>query len=149
PSVVVANPDAGPVDLDQLVSQARGNPVPVATCGNGTPQHLAVQMLHAASHAQFQHITYWGCGPALKDVLARVVPAGVITLSSAIKHVQAGTLRALAVTAPQRAPVLADTPTVAEQGYPGYELNQWHGLMVPAGVRTDILDFLSATLADI
>lgn len=149
PSVLVARTQHGPQSLPELVTQASDNTVALGTCGNGTPQHLAMQILHENSGANFQHIPYRGCGPAIADVLAGVVPVGMVTLSGAMPHIQSGALRPLAVIASDRTALLPDVQTVAEQGYPGYALNQWHGLLAPAGTPEEILDFLSATLQDI
>src|SRR5690606_30423212 len=117
--------------------------------GNGTPQHLAGEMLTASAHLPVQHVPYRGCGPALTDVLTGQVPMGIVTASSASPFLQAGKLRALAVTSPQRSTLMADVPTVAEQGMPGYELDQWHGLLAPAQTPKDILAKLNRTVAQI
>ena len=108
-------------------------PLAFASCGNGTPQHMAGEMLAQASHSRLQHVPYKGCGPAITAVAAGQVPAGVVTASSAQPMLQAGRVRALAVTAPQRLPQLPQVPTVAEQGVPGFAVEQWHGLLAPAG----------------
>lgn len=143
--VVTALPDKFP-DLDSVFRAARGDLLPVASCGNGTPQHLAIQMMHEGADAALQHIPYRGCGPALNDVAAGIVPVGVVTLSSAMSFVQSGMLHALAVTAEQRSPLQPNVPTVAEHGLQGYSLNQWHGLLAPAGVPGTVLDHLADAL---
>lgn len=149
PSLVVTAPDAPLADLADMLHRANTDMIPVASCGNGTPQHLAVQMLHEATQGQFQHIPYRGCAPALADVSAGTVQAGIVTVSSAMPFVQSGRLRALAVTAAQRSVLMADVPTVADHGLEGYELDQWHGLLAPAGVPEEVLDRLEKTLNDI
>lgn len=149
PSVVITATESDINGLDDLVQQATVSPLSVATCGNGTPQHLAVRMLHEASGATFQHIPYRGCGPALTDVMSGVVPVGVVTLSSAMAHLQSGALTAQAVTASERSTLLPTVPTVAEYGYKGYVLNQWHGLLAPAGVPNSVADKLAGMLQDI
>lgn len=120
-----------------------------ASCGNGTPQHLAGEMLARDAGRKLLHVPYGGCGPALKDVVAGQVGAAVVTASSAAPLLRAGKLRALAVTSPQRSPQLPDVPTVAEQGYPGYQLDQWHGLLAPAGTPAAAVDFLYGALSHI
>ena len=118
-----------------------------ASCGTGTPQHLAGAMMQAHQPAvQLQQVPYKGCGPALVDVLGRQVPVGIVTASSAMPYLSSGRLRALAVTAPQRAPQWPDVPTVAEHAMPGYHLNQWHGLLVPAGTDAAIVHRLNHIL---
>ena len=97
--------------------------------------------------ADWLHVPYRGCGPALQAVLAGNVPLGIVTASSALPFIQAGTLRALAVTSPQRSPLLPGVPTVAEQGLPGYALNQWHGVLAPAATPPAIVRRLNSAIA--
>lgn len=156
PSVVVTAQDSPWPDLFTAVEAGRNadaSETPAyASCGNGTPQHLAAGMLGRSTRSNWLHVPYRGCGPALIDVLSGTVGLGVVTASSALPHIQAGTLRALAVTSAQRSALLPDTPTVAELGVTGYELNQWHGLLAPAAtpatVLTQIRAAVSALLAE-
>jgi tripartite-type tricarboxylate transporter receptor subunit TctC len=126
-----------------------GKPVPFASCGNGTPQHLAGEMLRVASGRALQHVPYRGCGPALTDVVSGQVGLGIVTSSSASPFISAGQLRALAVTSPQRSDLMPDVPTVAEQGFPGYTLDQWHGLLAPAGTPVAVIQRLNTAVAAI
>lgn len=150
PSVFVV-PAASPLrTLDDALNAARPErPLAFASCGNGTPQHLAGEMLARASGASLQHVPYKGCGPALTDVASGQVGVGVVTASSAAPLIAAGRLRALAVTSPQRSPLLPAVPTVAEQGVSGYALDQWHGLLAPAATPPAVVAKLNATLARI
>ncbi|MCZ8392515.1 tripartite tricarboxylate transporter substrate binding protein [Achromobacter xylosoxidans] len=150
PSVFVV-PAASPLrTLDDALNAARPeHPLPFASCGNGTPQHLAGEMLARATGAPLQQVPYKGCGPALTDVMSGQVGMGVVTASSAAPLIAAGRLRALAVTSPQRSPLLPAVPTVAEQGISGYALDQWHGLLAPAATPPAVVARLNATLARI
>ncbi|WP_233233806.1 tripartite tricarboxylate transporter substrate binding protein [Bordetella sp. LUAb4] len=162
PSVLVV-PAASPLHtLEQaLASAGRQDPafagkpsasVPqlaYASCGNGTPQHLAGEMLRRSSGRALQHVPYRGCGPALTDVLSNQVGMGIVTASSAAPFLASGRLRALAVTSPRRSELMPDVPTVAEQGFPGYTLDQWHGLLAPAGTPTAVINRLNTAVADI
>jgi len=151
PSVLVV-PAASPLaTLADALRRAAppADPLPFASCGNGTPQHLAGEMLREATGAALQHVPYRGCGPALADVLSAHVPLGIVTASSAAPFVKAGTLRALAVTSPGRSPLLPQVPSVAEQGVPGYQLDQWHGLLAPAGTPPEVVQRLNAAVAGI
>ena len=150
PSVYVV-PAASPWhSLDQaLAAAAPDRPLPFASCGNGTPQHLAGEMLARATGAPLQHVPYKGCGPALTDVTAGQVGMGVVTASSAAPLIAAGKLRALAVTSPARSPLFPAVPTVAEQGVPGYALDQWHGLLAPAATPPAVVAKLNAAVAKI
>ncbi len=150
PSVIVVGAQSPWQFLSDLLSHARtGESVPYASCGNGTPQHLAGEMLRLASDSALQHVPYRGCGPALMDAVAGQVPAAIVTASSASPFLKAGKLRALAITAAERSVLLPDVPTVAEQGYEGYALNQWHGLLAPAGTPPAIVQHLNQALAAI
>jgi len=150
PSVLVV-PAASPHrSLASWLEAAQGDrPQPYASCGNGTPQHLAGEMLALRANVRLQHVPYRGCGPALTDAVAGQVGAAIVTTSSASPFIKAGKLRALAVTSPGRSALLPDVPTVAEQGMPGYELDQWHGLLAPAHTPVDVVQALNAQLAAI
>ncbi len=140
PSVLIVPSDSPYQTLSDMLNAAKPekNSVSYGSCGNGTPQHLAGEMLNISAKTHITHIPYTGCGPALKDVLGGQVPMAIITASSASAQIQAGKVRALAVTSPERSPLMPNIPTVAEQGYPGYQLNQWHGLLAPAGTPVAI-----------
>lgn len=150
PSVFVVPAVSSLRSLDDALAAARPDkPLPFASCGNGTPQHLAGEMLARATGASLQHVPYKGCGPALTDVVAGQVGMGVVTASSAAPLIAAGKLRALAVTSPQRSPLLPAVPTVAEQGVPDYALDQWHGLLAPAATPPAVVAKLNAAVARI
>ncbi|PRY97965.1 tripartite-type tricarboxylate transporter receptor subunit TctC [Jezberella montanilacus] len=140
PSVLIVPSDSPYQSLSDMLNAAKPekNSVSYGSCGNGTPQHLAGEMLNISAKTHITHIPYTGCGPALKDVLGGQVPMAIITASSASAQIQAGQVRALAVTSQERSPLMPNIPTVAEQGYPGYQLNQWHGLLAPAGTPVAI-----------
>jgi len=151
PSVLIVPQNSPYRTLTDWLAAGRqpGAIMPFASCGNGTPQHLAGEMLTVKSHVPVQHVPYRGCGPALTDVLSGQVPMGIVTASSASPFLQDGKLRALAVTSPQRSTLMADVPTVAEQGMAGYELDQWHGLLAPANTPKDVVAKLNRTVAQI
>jgi len=134
PSVLVVPANSPYKDLAELLTAAKPvkNDVSYGSCGNGTPQHLAGESLNIYAKTHVTHIPYGGCGPALKDVVGGQIPLAIITASSAMSLIKGGKLRALAVTSAQRFGQLPDVPTVAEQGYAGYELSQWHGLLAPS-----------------
>ncbi|HRK84925.1 MAG TPA: tripartite tricarboxylate transporter substrate binding protein [Alcaligenes faecalis] len=143
PSVVVTAADSDIASLQQVL-QVRSEPsLAFASCGNGTPQHLTAEMLHQVSGVSLLHIPYRGCGPALNDVAAGQVPVGIVTLSSASALIASGHLRALAVTSPQRSPVLPQVPTVAQILGQPFELDQWHGLLAPSHTPPAVLQRLN------
>jgi tripartite-type tricarboxylate transporter receptor subunit TctC len=134
PSVIVVPPDSPYKRLSELLAAAKPakNPISFGSCGNGTPQHLAGATLNLDAKTNMTHVPFGGCGPALRDVLGSQIPMAIITASSAAPHIKSGKLIALGITSAERTVQLPNIPTVAEQGYPGYQINQWHGLLVPA-----------------
>ncbi|ARU06036.1 ABC transporter substrate-binding protein [Comamonas serinivorans] len=140
-SVLVVPADSALHSLEDALAAARSadRPLAFASCGNGTPQHLAGEMLAQATRSHWQHVPYKGCGPAITAVAAGQVPAGLVTASSASAMMAGGRVRALAITSPKRLPQLAQVPTVAEQGVPGFDVEQWHGLLAPAGTPAAVV----------
>lgn len=140
PSVLVVPANSPYKNLAELLTAAKPakNDVSYGSCGNGTPQHLAGESLNIEAKTSITHIPYGGCGPALKDVVGGQIPLAIITASSAMSLIKGGKLRALAVTSAERFGQLPDVPTVAEQGYAGYQLSQWHGLLAPANTPVAI-----------
>ena len=134
---------------DVLAQSSPDKPLAFASCGNGTPQHMAGEMLVQASRTSLQHVPYKGCGPAITAVAANQVALGVVTASSAAPLMEAGRVRAIAITAPERVAQLPDVPTVAEQGVAAFAVEQWHGLLAPAGTPDAVVAHLHAVLAQI
>lgn len=149
-SVLVVPQDSALQQLPDALAQATAaQPLAFASCGNGTPQHLAGEMLAQATGTQWQQVPYKGCGPAITAVAAGQVPLGVVTASSAAPLLAAGRVRAIAITAAQRVAQLPDVPTVAEQGVPGFALEQWHGLLAPAATADATVQQLHAALQQV
>ena len=151
PSVLATAADSPwkslPQALEAHIGERQETPLSYASCGNGTPQHLAGEQLMGRTGAAWLHVPYRGCGPALTGLLAHTVDVGFVTASGALPLIQAGALRALAVTSPRRSPLLPDVPTVAEQGLPGYELDQWHGILAPADTPPAVIERLNSAIA--
>ncbi|MBS3019257.1 hypothetical protein DJFAAGMI_01997 [Comamonas sp. PE63] len=132
-SVLVVPESSGIHSLADMLAQAsHDRPLAFASCGNGTPQHMAGEMLAQVTGASMQHVPYKGCGPAITAVAAAQVPLGMVTASSATPLIDAGRARAIAVTASTRVASLPDVPTLAEQGVTGFAVEQRHGLLAPA-----------------
>jgi tripartite-type tricarboxylate transporter receptor subunit TctC len=146
-SVLVVPAGSALHSLEDALAQARRErPLLFASCGNGTPQHLAGEMLARAAGRFVQQVPYKGCGPAVTAVAAGQVGAGMVTASSASALLAAGRVRALAVTSPRRLPQLPGVPTVAERGLPGFAVEQWHGLLAPAATPQAVVDGLHGAL---
>jgi tripartite-type tricarboxylate transporter receptor subunit TctC len=135
PLVVVVSPEHTPVhNLAELIALAKSNPgkLNYATVGIGNPLHLATELFMSMSGTEMVHVPYNGSAPALTALLAGDVQVMFDATSTALPQVKAGKLRALAVTATERFKPLADVPTVAESGFPGYEAGIWFGLAAPS-----------------
>ena len=125
-----------------FVKYAKANPgrLNMASSGNGTSIHLAGELFKSRTGVFMTHIPYRGSGPALADLLAGAVDVMFDNLPSAMPHIQAGNLKAFAVTSAVRSAALPDVPTVAEAGnLPGFEASSWFGLLAPAGTPADVV----------
>ncbi len=145
PNVLLVNPAFPAKNLDEFLKLARhkGANYQYASAGNGTLNHLLGEMLNSMAGISLQHVPYKGVAPALNDVLGGQLPIVFASLPSALSHIKAGKLRALAVSGDKRSPLLPDVPAIAE-AVPGYNGTLWIGLFAPAGVPPDVL----ATLQD-
>lgn len=151
PFLLVASPTFAPKSVPELVSLAKAEPnrYSFASGGTGSLQHLAAEMLKSVAGIQLVHIPYKGVVPALNDVLGNQVPVLFAGFPTAIQHVRAGRLRALGVTSARRMEQAKEIPTVAEQGYPGFEVTQWFGVFLPAKTPREIVERLQREIAAI
>jgi tripartite-type tricarboxylate transporter receptor subunit TctC len=147
-NVLAVNPQVPAKDLKELVALARAKPgtLNFATPGNGTTGHLSTELLKTMAGIDLTHVPYRGSGPALQDLLAGQVQMTIDNIPSALPHIQAGSLRALAVTSGRRWFALPDVPTMAEAGVAGYEATSWFVVMAPAKTPSDIVGRLSAEI---
>jgi tripartite-type tricarboxylate transporter receptor subunit TctC len=145
PNVLLVNPSFPAKDFNEFLKLARqkGANYQYASAGNGTLNHLLGEMLNSMAGISMQHVPYKGVAPALNDVLGGQLPIVFASLPSALSHIKAGKLRALAVSGGKRSPLLPDVPAIGE-AVPGYNGTLWIGLFAPAGVPADVL----ATLQD-
>ncbi len=142
PCALVINPGAPFSDLKGMVAYARANPgrLSYATSGIGTSNHLAAELLQSVAGIQLTNVPYKGSSQIVPDLLSGTVMMSMeSSLATTLQHVRAGKLKAIAVTSPQRARALPDVPTVAESGYPGFEVETWFGLVAPAGTPQAIV----------
>ena len=152
PNVLLVNPSFPAKSITELIALAKVKPgeYQYASAGNGTLNHLLGEMLNNMAGISLQHVPYKGVAPALNDVLGGQLPLLFASLPSALAHIKAGKLRAIAVSGRARSPVLPDVPTVAET-VPGFNGTLWIGLFAPAGVPPDVLarlqDGMAKTLA--
>ena len=148
PNILVVHPSVPVKSVQELVAavKARQGGFTFASAGNGTSGHLALELFRMISGTQFVHVPYKGGGPALQDTVAGQVQALFSIALAATPQIKAGRVRALAITSAQRSPVAPDLPTVAESGYPGFEVIGWFGWLAPAGTNKVIIDRLNKEL---
>ena len=146
PFVLVTNPAASAKTAAELVAQAKANPgkLTMSSAGTGSSNHLVGELFQEISGARFTHIPYKGSGQALTDLMGGQVDLHFDQITSASSHIQAGKLKALMVTAPQRVPMLPDVPTAAEAGYARFQATNVTGLIAPAGTSREIIEKLNA-----
>ena len=151
PSVVIVPAESPYENIQQYLEAAKkeDNDVFFGSCGNGTPQHMAGELLNQTAKINMNHVPYAGCGPAVNDVLANQVSSAFVAASSAMPHIKAGKIRALAVTSKKRSDFLPDTPSISEIGYSDYEVNQWHGLLVPKGTSEETKEKISQAVLSV
>ncbi len=127
-----------------LVKLAKAKPgsISYASSGSGSSNHLATESFKAAAGILLTHVPYKGSGPALNDVAAGHVDVMLDVVLTSLPQIKAGRLKALGVTSLKRSPLLPDVPTVAEQGFPGFEVLGWYGLFAPAGTPPAVLERL-------
>ena len=146
PLALVVNAETPYKDFKSFVDLVRADPMGLSwgSPGQGTHGHLTGELLRQAAKLNMVHISYKGAGPAVSDLIANQVQAGIMTLSSANAHVDSGKLRLIAVTASKRVAAYPNAPTLAELGYPGLTGTTWFSLSGPAGLPLAIVDKLNA-----
>jgi tripartite-type tricarboxylate transporter receptor subunit TctC len=144
PFFLVAHPSQ-PSSLKEIIDNAKAKPGTIAYGygGNGSTMHLAGELLNMMAGVKLQPVPYKGSGPVSTDVLGGQVPLGVVDVPSAIAHVKAGKMRALAVTTRRRIAAAPEVPTFEEAGVPGYEAIGWFGTVAPANTPPDIINRLN------
>ena len=144
PNSIVVYPATGIVTLRELVDRARANPATInyASTGVGGFNHFGGELFKKIAGIDLVHVPYKGGGLAMIDVMSGHVPVMFTSVTQVLPNVRAGRIRMLAVGAAQRLAVLPDMPTVAEAGFPGYEVAVWWGISAPAGTPRAVLDKL-------
>ena len=138
-------------DAKELIAYARANPgkLSAGTPGAGTPHHLAALMLNAAAKIDITHVPYRGSAPSLNDLLSGQIPLIWATPVAVMPHVEAGKVKALATASRQRNALFPQTPTVAENALPGFNVDIWFGIAAPAKLPAEMSERLARTLREI
>jgi tripartite-type tricarboxylate transporter receptor subunit TctC len=151
PGVLVVHPSYPVKTVKDLIALAKANPKSInfGSAGNGSLPHLSMALFEQMAGVSLVHVPYKGGGPAITALMSGETQVMVATLGSAMTQIQAGRLRAIAVTAGERLKSLPDVPTVAESGLPGYDMNAWMGLFAPAGTPKDIIEKINRETAGV
>jgi tripartite-type tricarboxylate transporter receptor subunit TctC len=151
PLVLAVNSKSSADSVQALVRYIRAQPngVNFASSGTGGPQHLAGELFRLMSGTRMTHVPYKGGAPAMTDLLGGQVDLFFAGLPPALPHIQAGRLRVLGVSTAQRSPLLPQVPTVAEQGFPGFDIENWQGVFAPAGTPAPVVELLARHIGEI
>ena len=149
PSLYVVHPDLPAKDLNEFVALAKAKPgqLNYGSAGNGSAGHLAFEYLKIATGIFVLHVPYRGTGPQLTDLLAGRLQAAAVGAPAILQFIKAGKLRCIATGTAQRIAQLPEVLTVAEQGWPGFEMTQWYGLLAPANLAPAAADRLATAAA--
>ena len=149
PMVVVVHPAFPAKTMVELVAEAKARPSQInyASGGNGTTNHLAVELFKAQTGIDMIHVAYRGNPLAMVDVMGGHVPVFFDFVLTGAPHVRSGAVRALATTGAQRSSILPDLPTVIEAGIPGFEASTWFGVYAPAGTPKDMVAHMNDAIA--
>ncbi len=147
--LLVVHPSVPAKTTQELVALAKAKPgaFNYGSSGNGSPQHLGTAMLMHFAGIQMHHIPYKGAAPAINDLLPGRIQVWIGAANSLVPHIKDGKLRLLAAAGSQRSPLAPDAPTIAEAGYPGYGLDVWISLTMPAKIPQAIVNKVNADVA--
>ena len=148
PQLLAANPGVPVRTVADVVAQAKAAPdkFSFASVGNGSPGHLAGELMVIRTGAKMVHIPYRGGGPSVTDVIGGQVPLLWVSIPAAAQQVKAGKLRALAVSTLKRSPAFPDVPTMQEAGVADFEVDSWYAMLVPAKTPRAVIDKLNKAL---
>jgi len=150
PGAILARQDLPAADARQLIALSKASPgkLTMASAGSGSVLHLIGEYFQEANGIKWTHIPYKGSGPALIDLVAGRVDVMVDTPPSAAPHVKSGKIKVLAATSQKRSSLLPEASTLEEQGYRGYDMGSWMGLVAPKGTPPDVIARLNAVLVE-
>jgi len=150
-NILVVHPSSPLQTVADFVAVAKAKPgaLTYASAGNATPSHLASELFKRRAGIEIQHVPYKGIAAGLAAVMGEQVDIAFAGAATALPLVKSGKLRALATAGARRLPAVPDLPTIGELGFAGYQLNEWHGVVVPAGTPPQVIAKLTAELARI
>ena len=151
PSVIVTHPSLPVKTIKDLIALAAARPgqLTFGSGGNGSPNHLTLELVNFMAKVSMVHVPYKGGGQVVGDLVAGHIQLASNGIPAVLSLVQAGKLRAIAVTGSQRSAVMEKVPTVAESGLPGFDVTSWYGLFVPANTQAAIIAKVNKDLGDV
>jgi len=151
PMMLIVHPSVPAKNLKEFIALAKASPAGLdyASSGPGTSTHLAAEMFNTMAGTRLVHVPYKGNAEVFNALLGGHIKVHFSLVPSGIAHVRAGTLRVLAVTTERRLPYLPDVPTIAESGFPAYEISSWQGVFAPAGTRPEVVAKINGELLDL
>lgn len=151
PQILVVQPGFPAQDLRQLIAMAKQKPgqMQFASVGNGSPSHLAGELLNLRAGTQITHVPYRGGGPAMNDLLGGQVSMAWVSIPAAAQFVKAGKVRALAVSTKKRSAAFPEVPTVEEAGVSDFEVDSWYAMFVPAHTPKSVIYKLNKALGEV
>ena len=151
PNVLLVHPSVPAKNVRELIALLKASPnkYSFGSAGNGTSQHISGELFKAMAGVDMQHIPYRGSGQMMPELLGGTLLVAFDNIATAVQHVNAGKLRALAVTSATRSVVSPDVPTMAESGLPGYDISSWQAVFAPAGTPAPIVERLYTEIARI
>lgn len=150
PLMLIVNPKTPANSVQELVALAKKEPgkLSYASFGYGTTAHFAGELFKSMAGVDIVHVPYNGSAPAMKDLLADQIPIAFDTNVASVPQIEAGKIKALALTSTQRLPALPNVPTLVEAGFPGYDLTSWISIVTPRGLPQPVRETLVKALAD-
>ncbi len=151
PNLLVANPELPVKSVKELIALARSKPgnLNYASAGNGSSNHLSMELFKSLTGIDIVHVPYKGSAPAVTDLIGGHIDLMFDNVPNVLQQVKAGKLRALAVSSKERSPFIEGLPTVAESGVPGFDVSVWFGVVAPAGTPQPAIAKLNAELNSI
>ena len=151
PMMLLVHPSVPAKNLAEFIALAKSSPAGLdyASSGPGTSTHLAAEMFNTMAGVRLVHVPYKGNAEVFNALLGGHIKVHFSLVPSGIAHVRAGKLRVLAVTTEQRLPYLPDVPTIAESGFPSYEISSWQGVFAPAATRPEVVTKINSELIEL
>jgi tripartite-type tricarboxylate transporter receptor subunit TctC len=146
PNVLVVNPSVPAANVREFIAYAKANPgkLNFGSGSTGSAGHLAGELFKTQAGVEMTHVPYKGAAPAMNDLVGGQIQLMFDNLASSLGQVKAGRVRALAVTTARRTSLAPDLPTIAESGLPGFDINTWFGIFVPANTPREVVERLHA-----